>query len=526
LVNEGALDLERPVLILVDDVRYGSGYLIGGRLVLTVAHLFPEGEETRCKVRPRGARPGWEDVPSGTVRWLPTEAREKPSDPPPEADIALVELDEGVDPCSPVVFGRFPDVSGAVIVPCEMYGWPRWTKPAPQDDRLGGVHVPGKIYLADTPASGLLAVEPDRVPDLPTPKREGSDWEGFSGAAVVCAGSVVAVQRWHWNPQRDKSLEAVPLSRFFADEEFRRLLVQSGIPLETKDVLPQGARDLTGPAFVVGKPVPHARFFYGRRQELSRLLKMLQRPPLQNAAIFGPKRSGKTSLLRHLRNLNTTPPGDLRPGQRPTRVPEMEKYRWAYVDFQDPRMGTRKHLLTHLLVALDYPPGGDVSLETFLSIVLQRLSSPTVILLDEIGVALERYSRELDDTFWEALRFLASSPEGANLAFVLAAHQSPSEIATSEGLGSPFFNIFGFSAGLGPLTPEEARELATSSPRPFAAEDVDWIVDISGRWPILLQILCAERLAALEENDRTESWKESGLRQMRQHSHLLKADGS
>ncbi len=35
---------------------------------------------------------------------------------------------------------------------------------------------------------------------------------------------------------------------------------------------------------------------------------------------------------------------------------------------------------------------------------------PTIILLDEIGVALQRY-HELENTFWEGLRSLASSPE-------------------------------------------------------------------------------------------------------------------
>ncbi|NIR92457.1 MAG: ATP-binding protein, partial [Gammaproteobacteria bacterium] len=80
---------------------------------------------------------------------------------------------------------------------------------------------------------------------------------------------------------------------------------------------------------------------------------------------------------------------------------------------------------------------------------------PTVILLDEIGVALQRYP-ELDDAFWESLRSLATNQVGGHLAFVLAGSESPDELARHSGFGSPFFNIFGYTAELGPLSEPEA----------------------------------------------------------------------
>ncbi|MFO7678902.1 MAG: ATP-binding protein, partial [Chloroflexota bacterium] len=99
------------------------------------------------------------------------------------------------------------------------------------------------------------------------------------------------------------------------------------------------------------------------------------------------------------------------------------------------------------------------------------------------------------------------------LAFVLAGAESPEQLAVQSGLGSPFFNIFGYVAALGPLTEAEALALIAHSPRPFSSEDIAWILQASGRWPILLQILCRERFLALEEDPPSMDWQEEALRQ-------------
>ena len=163
--------------------------------------------------------------------------------------------------------------------------------------------------------------------------------------------------------------------------------------------------------FIAGPPIMHPRGFFGREREIRRIFGLLRQPPLQNAAIIGPRRSGKTSLLQYLKNITITPPTQLRPGQRYDWLTQPERYRWVFVDFQDPRVGSREGLLRHLLTSLGLgvPP---CSLERFLDIMCRNLSRPTVILLDEIGVALQRYP-ELDDTFWEGLRSLAGCPVGA-----------------------------------------------------------------------------------------------------------------
>lgn len=160
------------------------------------------------------------------------------------------------------------------------------------------------------------------------------------------------------------------------------------------------------PALVVGLPVIHLRHFFGHGQAVKRLFNLLKRRPLQNAIIIGPRRSGKTSLLLYLKNLTTvaaTAPEQLRPEQRDDLLPKPDRYRWVFVDFQDPRLGTREGLLRYLLENLGLPIPKQCDLDGFMDVVSYNLRAPTVILLDEIDVALGRYP-ELDNSFWEGLR--------------------------------------------------------------------------------------------------------------------------
>jgi serine/threonine protein kinase len=281
------------------------------------------------------------------------------------------------------------------------------------------------------------------------------------------------------------------------------------------------------PPFIAGPPIAHPRQFFGRQRELRRLFNLWKRAPLQNAAIIGPRRSGKTSLLQYLKSITTTPPSHLRTGQRADWLPEPERYRWIFVDFQDSRMRNREELLGYLLTGMDLsitdPTSSEPALcdlDRFMDVVSRGLQTPTVILLDELGVALQRCP-ELDTLFWESLRSLATNYVRGNLGFVLAAHELPGVLANQSNVGSPFFNIFGYTATLGPLTEQEARELIASSPIPFAPADVGWIIAQSGRWPLLLQILCRERLIALEEGETGDGWQEDGQYQMSPFLHLL-----
>ncbi|MFB2771491.1 ATP-binding protein [Pelatocladus sp. BLCC-F211] len=265
--------------------------------------------------------------------------------------------------------------------------------------------------------------------------------------------------------------------------------------------------------FITGSPITHPRHFFGRERELKRLFNILKRHPLQNAAIIGKKRMGKTSLLHYLKNITTTPPEQLRLNQKFDWLPHPENYKWIFVDFQDSRMASRERLLSYLLENLGIEQPTHCDLDNFMDVVSGNLHHPTVILLDEIGVGLQRCP-ELDDEFWECMRSLATNHTNGNLAFVLATHESPIELAHNTGHSSPFFNIFGYTAYLGSLTELEARELIASSPIPFSEEDVEWILNQSKCLPLLMQILCRERLFSLEEGETDHNWQKEGLQQI------------
>jgi hypothetical protein len=306
-------------------------------------------------------------------------------------------------------------------------------------------------------------------------------------------------------------------------EELSQFLHSAGHPQPTSlrdELFPPQALEELAP-FVVGPPISHPRQFFGREQDLKRIFGLWERLPLQNIAVIGLQRSGKTSLLRYLANITTATTVQLRPGQRTDWLSQPERYQWVFVDFQDARMGERERLSRYLLTSLNMPVPDVCDLASFIDIVSQHLQRPTLILMDEIGAGLA--CPELDQQFWWSLRSLGSNFTQGRLGFLLTAHKAPDILAHAHDKTSPFFNIFGHTLKLGPLSEGEARELVTSSPLPFDPVDVEWILVQSGRWPALLQILCHTRLTALEEGQTGDIWQEEGLRRMAPFRYLLES---
>lgn len=272
--------------------------------------------------------------------------------------------------------------------------------------------------------------------------------------------------------------------------------------------------------FITGTPIHQPRHFFGRERQLKRCFAMLKHHPLQNIAIIGQRRTGKTSFLHYLSKITTTPPDQLRPDQKQDWLPYPDLYRWIFVDFQDSRMSSREKLLRYLLESLGLPVSDPLDLDQFMHLVSRSLHQPTVVLLDEIGVGLQRCS-DLDEAFWESLRSLATNHTGGNLAFVLAAPEAPMTLAHHCGWSSPFFNIFGYTTTLEPLSELETCELMASSPIPFSTDDQDWICKHSGCSPLIVQILCYERLFALENGETGDAWQAEGLKQIEPFLYLL-----
>lgn len=302
-------------------------------------------------------------------------------------------------------------------------------------------------------------------------------------------------------------------------DELQQFLVSAGHPQPANLAADLYPRPLEFAPFVVGPPITHPWQFFGREPELKRIFGLWQRFPLQNVAVIGLPRSGKTSLLRYLVSITQTPPEQLRPSQRHNWLPRPEHYQWVLVDFQDARMSRQESLLRYLLTSLKLPLPDPCTLEAFMDTVSQHLQTPAIILMDEIGAGLA--SPELDQQFWWSLRALGSNYSDGKLGFLLTAHETPTFLAREHGKPSPFFNIFGHTLTLGPLDEPAARELLTSSPRPFAPVEVEWILTQSRRWPVLLQILGDTYLAALEEGQGGSDWRAAGRQRIAPWQYLL-----
>jgi GUN4-like len=206
--------------------KYGSGYRIGGRLVLTAGHLLAEVGST-CRVRAKQSF-GEEDA---KVVWKAQGW-----------DIALIVLPESVPACQSVVLGRLPEAQVGEKLEFQMYGWPLWGRTQRDGGKTagGGRQIEGLIYLADRSPDGLLVLEAQRLPPEATTKssnkkensddkKENSEWEGVSGAAIACDGLIIAVQSRHQNPKRSASLEASPLWTIYTNQQWCDLLKEHGI---------------------------------------------------------------------------------------------------------------------------------------------------------------------------------------------------------------------------------------------------------------------------------------------------------
>ncbi|MCV6636531.1 ATP-binding protein [Candidatus Albibeggiatoa sp. nov. NOAA] len=325
--------------------------------------------------------------------------------------------------------------------------------------------------------------------------------------------------------KQNKPEEEKPIQRFahhyrLNTQELDELLASADFKVNDKPINQQ----IVNP-FITGQPVRYGNF-YGRQAILESLFSLWRgfpQTPMQNAAIIGDKRSGKTSLLMYLRDIVNlgAASGKLRENQRVDWLSQDKGYNFIFVDFQDARLCNQKRLLSYILqnMQLELDPeilslenSSDVLVD-FTNIVEDHLNKPTIILLDEFNAIVNRCPEELDNNFWESLRSLSNNLlDPQYLGFVLAANKSPHIIAeelnkSAEFGVSPFFNIFGKSIVLGHLERHEAEELIASSPSRFSQTDIDFICDITQCQPFYVQKACQTRLDALMFN--TGDWKKS-----------------
>lgn len=275
--------------------------------------------------------------------------------------------------------------------------------------------------------------------------------------------------------------------------------------------------------FPLGSAITNPRQFFGRKRELKEIFGVWQISPIQHRVIIGARRSGKSSLLHYLKLITQTQLTDLRPHQKHNWLRNPHAYRWVFVDFQNPLFHTPSYFLSHLLRGFGYKVDAShsYSIGDFLQMIdANPFSGQAIILMDEASAILDK--PQFDELFWGGMRsFISNSPK-VNIGCIATAHyKHRNKLTDFVSISSPFWNVFQFLE-LGAFTQDESLELITSSPNPFPADDIEWILQQSGCWPALLQIICGIRLRALAEKEPTAVWQEEALERIEPYQYLLK----
>ncbi|MDT7653222.1 MAG: hypothetical protein QOI36_4628, partial [Pseudonocardiales bacterium] len=274
----------------VDPVRWsaGSGYLLGGRLVLTAAHVVCAAGRVLSTVLVRTES----GLVAAEVVWHRYDD---------DVDVALlVVTDPGwSDPVwrHPVRWGRL--VTTRAGQRCEAIGFP---KVVATPRRRDSHHAVGEINPGSLVKAGLHAVEVTNPPARPG--LDGSGWQGMSGAALLCEGLLVGVVTVDPAGFDSRRLVTVPVTNVTEDPQFAGLVAAhtGAAPI----VEPVELAGLAEPVLVPDSPAGLLRADvadtpFRHRPELAELQDWCADSAWSGIRlVVGAGGQGKTRLARHL----------------------------------------------------------------------------------------------------------------------------------------------------------------------------------------------------------------------------------
>ena len=301
-------DLARVALIQAAGPQaqsFGSGYAIGGRVVLTAAHVVSQsaaGAAARAladvKVRfqaDRGPAAGrwW----TCEVTWLQYGDL---------ADAALLTIVDAGWPAAsdfePVRWGRLTGSSGGIG--CEVVSYPRSQRDP--DASRDTEHLLGHINPGTSVARRRYEIHVED--SVPRTMQDGrTPWAGASGAAVTCDNLLVGVVRADRPDYLHARLTATPASELAGDESFRvavragtgRSLLLESAELAWLFATPYPQAEPESPSFLL-RPDVEAVAFSGREDALAQLGDWCRGADSSPVLLTGPAGQGKTRLARRL----------------------------------------------------------------------------------------------------------------------------------------------------------------------------------------------------------------------------------
>ncbi len=286
--------MQQEQVVKVHGTRFGSGYLIAPRLVLTAAHL----------VAPDGALAI--SIPGSAGRFAAV-VRAHGGD---TLDAALVEITAGdwAPPSTlrghlsrrPQRWGRC--VTGGIPVPVAAMGFPRQQR---TDDSRGAEELQGHLRPHGRPPHEIL----DPHSPYGRPEDSSTPWSGMSGAAAFPQGDdlLLGVVKADRQPRHGTRLTAARAEDLLARDDFRAVIREAAggdprlEPVELADLLkqapPMDVHSLTMLLRADTEVVP----FHGRADVLDVLESWCRTPgPPSVRVLTGPGGQGKTRLARQL----------------------------------------------------------------------------------------------------------------------------------------------------------------------------------------------------------------------------------
>ncbi|MEH2167903.1 MAG: helix-turn-helix domain-containing protein [Nostoc sp.] len=257
--------------------------------------------------------------------------------------------------------------------------------------------------------------------------------------------------------------------------EFREIIeFNSPYPLTDKTGQPQSN------PFVYGTPVPPNRF-YGRKRVIADVKNRIGALSGQSINIVGFRRSGKSSLLRYIKE---RPEEFCLTGQNPLIV-SLDLQNHRYHSPEGIIEGLRHEIakLTGTVPWSNTDNTNPYEVDNGLT-ALRKKGYRLIVMLDElerIGQRLEQFQDWGED--WRA------KASDDLFALVIASKRSLSEVYNQFNLTSPFSNIFSKTV-LGVLEKDAWQQLVCDgfAPKKVPPENLDWLDDLTGGFPHYVQM--------------------------------------